>query len=88
MLIVEFLSKSTNNYDKGEKFDFYRSTPEFQEYILIEQSRYSLAQYTKTSENQWLFTESHGENNILKIRDCRSRNSFQRNLSISRFFRK
>ncbi len=34
LIIVEFLSKSTNNYDQGEKFDFYRSIPEFREYIL------------------------------------------------------
>ena len=66
-IIVEVLSNSTSNYDKGEKFDFYRSIPEFREYILIEQSRYYLAQYTKTSENQWLFTEYNGENNILKL---------------------
>ena len=52
LIIVEVLSEYTSNYDKGEKFDFYRSIPEFREYILIEQSRYYLAQYTKKSENQ------------------------------------
>ncbi|MGB3510008.1 MAG: Uma2 family endonuclease [Microcoleaceae cyanobacterium] len=67
LIIVEVLSESTKNYDKGEKFDFYRSIPEFREYILIDQSKYYLAQYTKTSENQWLFTEYNGENNILKL---------------------
>lgn len=34
-LIVEVLSKSTQNYDQGEKFYYYRSIPEFKEYILI-----------------------------------------------------
>ena len=36
-LIGEVLSKSTHNYDQGDKFRFYRSLPTFQEYILIAQ---------------------------------------------------
>ncbi|MGK7894790.1 MAG: hypothetical protein AB4372_14530 [Xenococcus sp. (in: cyanobacteria)] len=45
------MSESIPNYDKREKIDFSRSIPEFREYILIDQSQYYLAQYTKTSEN-------------------------------------
>jgi Uma2 family endonuclease len=56
-LIVEVLSKSTGNYDRGEKFDYYRSIPELQEYILIDQSRYHVMQYVKTTERQWLLTD-------------------------------
>ncbi len=67
LIIVEVLSESTKNYDKGEKFDFYRSIPEFREYILIDQSKYYVAQYAKTSENQWLFTEYNPENNVLNL---------------------
>jgi Uma2 family endonuclease len=36
LMIVEVLSKSTKNYDQGDKFDYYRSIPEFLEYILID----------------------------------------------------
>lgn len=32
ILIVEVLSKSTQNYDQGNKFLYYRSIPEFQEF--------------------------------------------------------
>jgi Uma2 family endonuclease len=31
-LVVEVLSPSTRNYDRGEKFLFYRSLPSFSEY--------------------------------------------------------
>ena len=31
LMIVEVLSKSTKNYDRGDKFDYYRSIPEFLE---------------------------------------------------------
>ena len=67
LLIIEVLSKSTKNYDKSEKFDYYRSIPEFREYILIDQSKYHLEQYAKTSENQWLFTEYNSENAVLTL---------------------
>lgn len=56
-LIIEVASKSTKNYDQGDKFDFYRSLPSFQEYILVEQSRIHVLQHTKTNDNQWLLTE-------------------------------
>ena len=35
-LIVEVLS-STKDYDRTDKFRYYRSIPEFQEYILVDQ---------------------------------------------------
>jgi Uma2 family endonuclease len=67
LLIVEVLSKSTKNYDKSEKFDCYRSIPDFREYVLIDQSKYHVEQYAKTSENQWLFTEYDSENAVLTL---------------------
>lgn len=39
LLTVEVLSKSTKNYDLGDKFIYYRSIPEFKEYILIDQTQ-------------------------------------------------
>jgi Uma2 family endonuclease len=38
IVIVEVLSDSTRNYDRGEKFDLYRSIPELRHYLLIDQS--------------------------------------------------
>ncbi|NEP82212.1 MAG: Uma2 family endonuclease [Okeania sp. SIO3B3] len=53
LIIVEVLSKSTANYDRGDKFKFYRSIPEFKEYILIDQYQFYIEQYAKTSEDKW-----------------------------------
>jgi len=61
-LIVEVLSKSTQNYDQGDKFLYYRSLQEFQEYILISQSRPYVMQYNKTEQGKWLLTEYGREN--------------------------
>ena len=38
-VIFKVASKSTKNYDQGDKFDYYRSLPELKEYILVEQSQ-------------------------------------------------
>ncbi|GCL49041.1 hypothetical protein NIES3804_05920 [Microcystis aeruginosa NIES-3804] len=76
-LIVEVLSKSTQNYDQGDKFLYYRSLPEFQEYILISQSRPHVMQYNKTEENKWLLTEYEGENASLSLTSVNFALSFQ-----------
>ena len=56
-LIVEVLSKSTEGYDRGDKFLYYRSIPEFQEYLLVSQGAYFIEHYRKTGEGQWLLQE-------------------------------
>jgi len=57
VLIIEVLSKSTGNYDQGEKFTFYRTIPTFQEYVLVDQYRHHVQQYTKTGAKKWDFQE-------------------------------
>ena len=59
-LIVEVLSKSTESYDRGDKFFYYRSIPEFCEYLLVSQSEYFIEHYRKTGERQWLLQEYRG----------------------------
>lgn len=59
-LIVEVLSKSTESYDRGDKFLYYRSIPEFREYLLVSQSEYFIEHYRKIGEGQWLLQEYRG----------------------------
>lgn len=59
-LIVEVLSKSTEGYDRGKKFLYYRSIPEFKEYLLVSQEEYFIEHYRKTGEGQWLLQEYRG----------------------------
>ncbi len=67
LLIVEVLSKSTKNYDQGDKFTFYRSIPQFKEYVLVEQNQYQVMHYSKTNEGEWIFREYKYENDIIKL---------------------
>ncbi|WP_016952790.1 Uma2 family endonuclease [Anabaena sp. PCC 7108] len=67
LLIAEVSSKSTSNYDQSDKFLYYRSIPEFKEYILINQYQYHVMQYVKTDDGKWIFTEYESESDILKL---------------------
>jgi Uma2 family endonuclease len=60
ILLVEVLSDSTQGYDRGNKFEAYRTIPTFQEYLLIDQYKPHVEQFVRQSENQWLFTEYKG----------------------------
>ncbi|MEG4442918.1 Uma2 family endonuclease [Microcoleus sp. AT9_B5] len=57
LLIAEVLSKGTKAYDRDEKFAAYRTVPSFQEYLLIDQYRLQVEQYSKTDANKWIFSE-------------------------------
>ncbi|GCA96349.1 Uma2 family endonuclease, partial, partial [Microcystis aeruginosa 11-30S32] len=41
--------------------------PTFQEYILIEQSSYSVERYYKQKDDQWLIDFVTGENAVLQL---------------------
>ena len=71
-LIVEVLSKSTKNYDQGDKFDYYRSIPGFVEYILVDQYSYSVKHFAKADDSRWWLSEYKNENDILNFAslDC------------------
>jgi Uma2 family endonuclease len=60
LLLAEVLSDSTEKYDRGDKFEAYRTLATLQEYLLIDQYRPHVEQYVKQSEHQWLFTEYSG----------------------------
>ncbi|WP_084176631.1 Uma2 family endonuclease [[Limnothrix rosea] IAM M-220] len=66
-LVAEVLSPSTRNYDHGEKFDYYRSIPEFQEYLLIEQEYVCVKHYVKIGAKKWSLTEYTELDDVIKL---------------------
>lgn len=67
VLIVEVLSKSTEDFDRENKFRFYRSISEFREYVLVDQYEFLVEQYIKNESGQWLFQEYEGENHTVSF---------------------
>jgi Uma2 family endonuclease len=56
-VIIEVLSKSTEGYDRGEKFAQYRRIESLREYVLISQNKSRIEHYMRQSDNQWLMSE-------------------------------
>jgi Uma2 family endonuclease len=56
-VIIEILSSSTRNYDKGEKFTLYREIDSLQEYILIDSERIMVEKFIRNPDNSWQLTE-------------------------------
>jgi Uma2 family endonuclease len=55
-LIVEVLSPSTEAYDRGRKFEHYRSVESLSEYLLVSAERVSAELYTRQPDGRWLLT--------------------------------
>lgn len=54
-LVVEVLSTSTQNYDRGEKFERYQQLESLQEYILISQDQVQVEHYRRQGK-QWVLS--------------------------------
>ncbi len=72
-LIVEVLSPSTADYDKGTKFDHYRTIESLQEYVLVWQDKKRVARYTKQADGSWVLRDFIGEDAeiVLTSIDCK-----------------
>lgn len=66
-LVIEVLSKSTQDYDMTDKFRYYRSIPELQEYILVNQYLVEVQHYTKTDQGFWIYRSYESINDLLKF---------------------
>ena len=71
-LIVEILSDSIADFDRGYKFTYYKSIMSFTEYILIAQDRPHISQFVKQAENAWVNHEfnSLDEKFYLEALEC------------------
>ncbi|MEP0917367.1 Uma2 family endonuclease [Leptolyngbya sp. DQ-M1] len=65
--IAEVSSKSTHSYDKDEKFTAYRTIPEFQEYLLIDQYTIHVEHYVKSDDRRWILVNHDDENTEISL---------------------
>lgn len=55
-VITEVLSKGTQYYDKGTKFNLYQQIPSLKDYIMISPLEVLVEKYLRQAENEWLYT--------------------------------
>jgi Uma2 family endonuclease len=70
LLIVEILSKSTKAYDKGKKFDSYKTLSSFKEYVLVEQDKPLVEVFyrEKPTDKEWISTRIEGLEATFELR--------------------
>lgn len=56
--IAEILSPSTEGYDRGRKFEYYRSIETLAQYLLVASDRIHVDLFTRQPNGQWLLTEA------------------------------
>lgn len=66
-LIVEVLSRTTEDYDRGTKFAHYRTLPSLADYVLIAQDRVHVEHFTKQADGRWLLSETDEQGNTLEL---------------------
>ena len=74
-LLVEVLSDSTEVYDRGDKFEHYKSLPSFKEYVLVAQNSPLVEVFYRENpdDKEWLHTRYEGLAANVKLRSigCR-----------------
>ena len=72
IVVVEVLSKSTEGYDRGAKFDFYRSLESLREYVLVSSKEPRILVFSRDAEGAWIFRDFAGMDAVCHLRslDC------------------
>lgn len=68
VVIVEVLSKSTQSYDRGDKFMLYRAIPSLKEYIMINSESIGVEHYTRQEAGKWELEELKSLSDTINIR--------------------
>lgn len=67
-VIIEILSPSTKDYDRGRKFELYKDIPTLKEYILIDSEKMHVEVYRLNSYKNWELQEYKSPDDKLEIK--------------------
>jgi Uma2 family endonuclease len=72
-LVIEVLSESTKDYDRGGKFEHYRAIESFREYVLIAQDKPHVEDFVRQPDNRWMLSETNDLQDTIELVsiDCR-----------------
>jgi Uma2 family endonuclease len=59
-VVVEVLSRSTEAYDRGEKWDAYQRIPTLTDYVLISQASRHVEHYQREDDGSWRYRRLDG----------------------------
>ena len=64
LVLFEVLSDSTESYDRGEKFQNYRSIAALRDYVLLSQKEVLVEHFTRQNDGTWLLRELRREKHL------------------------
>jgi len=67
-VIMEVLSKSTETYDRGFKFEWYRRIETLKDYFMVSQDKISIEYYTRNDDDSWTLKEFKKINQNIEIK--------------------
>ena len=66
-LLVEVLSPSTGNHDRGEKFMYYRQIPSLRQYLILDAQSVHAELYSLDELGRWVLTETRDLSAVLNL---------------------
>jgi Uma2 family endonuclease len=66
-VIIEILSPSTKNYDRGKKFNLYKDIPSLKEYIMIDSESVLVEAYYINDEQNWVLNKHEEISDVLSF---------------------
>ena len=66
-LIIEVLSKTTESYDRGKKFEHYRRLESLTDYLLVSQDEAHIEHFTKNADGHWVLSEGSGLDTMIEL---------------------
>src|SRR5436190_18614622 len=66
-VLIEVLSPSTEQRDRGKKATLYRKLESLAEYLLIAQDRVQVEHYTRQASGDWLLSERTNLDDTLEL---------------------
>ena len=66
-VLIEVLSPSTEGYDHGAKFEFYRGLASLSDYLLVTQKRPFVEHYVRRPDGKWLLSDYEGLDAVTHI---------------------
>lgn len=66
-LLVEVLSESTADYDRGAKFEQYRTVPSLQEVLHVAQHEVHCVCYRRQRDNSWILSETRNRDGRMPL---------------------
>lgn len=67
-LIIEVLSDSTEAFDRGDKFSYYKSIESFSEYLLVAQHRTHVSQFFRHGDGFWINFEFNNLDDLVELK--------------------